>query len=328
MKFFIVDDKVVTNRTHSEELAYKNLIFEDIKTARDFLKLVKQSPYGELGMTSIENKRIEEILAEESVPIFENSIKEKNELLKKYYPNGFENSDEWEMRKKLNFIWFTYKNLSILQRLHLKEDALYKYFLRSGRRTFPIRTPLYLIEGGKAFMGPDKKWIFNTKESSELRDKHYPLIYEYEKLEYESRLKFYDYHKNTELDNKQLSKVKDLLILELDRLNKVQKDLFLYKTFHLGLSPLDDTVKVKKVKDLTIDEIKFNPDIGYNIIHIRKSEPLKIYLIGQMGDRNVLMSEKGDLLKNEDFVAVNYNTNFSSISLNNLTFYNENQLYY
>lgn len=325
MKYFIVNGKVVTDRTNSTDEAYRGLVYDTLQEARDYWKYVLPSEYNSLGMTSSSNKIKEELFLKNKIKEVESTIRAKEEHLKQFYDGKrFTETEEWKRRQELNDEYNFYRLESVVKKLEMYEALVWRVYEIRGVKSI-ARIPVHKIE-----KGVEVPWLFTEEESKAFRDKYYKPVWDLEEEEFEAQKRYYAYHKSVELPNKgNHETLKAFLLDDLSLLKNLKREYHSSRLYNHYLSPGSNEIIIKKVKDLVLEDIQYSPDKGFNMITIRKGKPLEIRFASSFKNRNVLLCEKEKLLKNNDIVIMSKdNSGYNQYTkLKHKTFREENELY-
>ena len=299
--------------------AYKGIFIKKFKNAKEYLeygyKSIFDLEYGLYYPPLVGLKYREDILKE--LENLDNQFKYVIEEFKEYGYSfeEFENSDEWQTRKALFNTYKYYLSMYYFNKIVAK-DLFYKNAKKITQYNFAQRKGLGNQSPEKRAKEEAKKLFEKTlndyssnfhKEKLELNDSIESLISEY-------GMKYREFHnENKNLPTVRQNDVKNAIIIYLAKKEFLLGKLRAAETSILSKCSSTPYIKVCKLKDLNLDDIRWDPFLGYNVYHISqnddKNEVLEIRFIGASYNRMACFSDNKLLIRNDEYVVINPNQN-------------------
>lgn len=307
------------------ELAYKQLYYETLKEANDFLRNVYKTDYDNLGLQySLETLDEERELKSNLKKTIE-EIEKKDNYMKDVpgYPNGFVNSEEWYQRRLINSYYKYYNYLFVSEVIAAKEKILEKVI-----PDYPLNRKIKNKYVDDLLFTGRITWYFNKPGIRELLAEFSQKIKPVSIQIHEQEMAYENLVNKTRIENSTYKKLKDYLLADLTRKERLDRKLYELETLHQSHCSLIDFIEKKNLHSLKIEDIKFSQEKGYNLFVIRENSCKQIVHITSLNGRLCLIDRDNMLVINEDIILVDKKNNGERVDLPPLEFYNYNQIDY
>lgn len=314
MKYYITEKGTIKRiENKSENInAYKNIFFNSFHDAKEFVRNIYKTHLDDIGVTLCTSnfefiKTLMEDLkcTKERYRVLDDDYRKYNLSLDDYI-----NTEEWKIRKQLSQDYFHKEGQYLFYFIDYRDKKNKNRFIFNKNNCL---LPTYVGFHGALDRDKSKDDELNSikqqireLKTSELLELEKEYHFKLDKLEQEytdARIEYLKFHNQCREDNKRKNDLKNTIIDYTNKYDSLQEKIIINNMW-LYSSSKDSGIVIKDLKDMTIDDIKYNKEKGYNIYVIRDNQVYKIKYVGNAYNRIAMIDEENRLVRNDSKILI------------------------